>query len=120
MTEESLEIGLATTASERVRGFFKAADARLAELGDALADPDESLVEELASAYVLLLREGVAAVLQDPDDPAPERTAAGEIARLRAGRNAEALADLERRAPEAVRPSVRQALDTSRELARAR
>jgi hypothetical protein len=84
MTEESVDVGLSETPKERVLALYKAAEARLGELGQAMRQ-DPPLASELADAYLLLLGEGVQSVLHDgtesPQELALARTAAAERAR---------------------------------------
>jgi hypothetical protein len=116
MTDESLAIGLADTPTDRVGTFFRAADARLAELKVAI-HKDEAMAEELASAYTMLLREGVASVLDDRDENAEEMTQARRIAKARAKRNESTLALLGTSAQGRLKDSLREALQASREIA---
>jgi hypothetical protein len=116
MTDESLAIGLADTPTDRVGTFFRAADARLAELKIAI-QKDEAMAEELASAYTMILREGVANVLDDRDESAEEMTLARRIAKARARRNELALAQLGTAAQGRLRESLREALQASHEIA---
>jgi hypothetical protein len=117
MTEESVAIGLAESASERVRLFMGAAEARLADLRSVLGK-DEALEEELASAVTLLLREGVSTVLDDREGSAEERSMARRLAREGAERQISALAGLSTSARGRVKEAVGQALKVSQELAK--
>jgi hypothetical protein len=117
MTDELLAAGLAETAGDRIRSFLHAADARLEELG-RLAGKNEDLEEELATAYTLLLREGVAVVLDDREEPAEEISTARKIARDRAQQHISTLKDLNSAATGKAKAAVGQALEASLELAR--
>src|SRR5579872_7467450 len=84
MTEESVDVGLSETPKERVLALYKAAEARLGELGQAIRQ-DPPRASELADAYLLLLGEGVKSVLHDRAESAQDlalaRSAAAERAR---------------------------------------
>jgi hypothetical protein len=116
MTEEAVEIGLAETPSDRVLALFGAAGERLTELREILGK-DEGLALELTQSYVLLLKEGVSAVLKDAGESGTSIAKAREVARTRArGHEGELLA-LGDAAHGRLREALGEALSASRELA---
>ena len=117
MTEEAVSIGLAETPRDRVVALFQAAEARLGELGQVMrADP--ALASELASAYLLLLGEGVASVLQDKTESSQDLALARGAAREHARGHERTLAGLEAIAQGTLKGTLEEALAMSRELAR--
>jgi hypothetical protein len=72
----------------------------------------------LASAYAILLREGVAVVLAEREEDAEEMERARRIARVRAGRNEKTLAELQTSAGGRLKETIGDAMLASRELAR--
>jgi len=117
MTNESVDIGLAETPHERVVALFGAAEARLKEVGQVMRE-DPGLASELAAAYLLLLREGVRAVLKDDSEPPQELALARLAAAERAKNQQGALVQLGSAAQGPLKGTLEEALAMSRELAK--
>jgi hypothetical protein len=117
LTEESVDIGLAETPRERVVALYLAAESRLRELREAIGS-DQALATELASAYVLLLSEGVKSVLQDQTESPAELALARQAAADRARGHENALAALGGAATGKLKETLDEALATSRELSK--
>jgi type IV secretory pathway VirB10-like protein len=117
MTDEMVDIGLAETPADRVRALYHAAEARLGELREAMGR-DPELAAELASAYVMLLSDGVRSVLGDGAESPAALAAAKDLAALRARSHETVLAALGTSATGKLKETLDEALATSRALAR--
>ncbi len=117
MTNESVDLGLAETPHDRVIALFGAAEARLKEVGQVMRE-DPGLASELAAAYLLLLGEGVRAVLKDESEPAQELALARLAAAERAKNQESALVQLGSAAQGPLKGTLAEALAMSRELAK--
>jgi len=82
MTKEATEVALAETPSERVAALCNAAEAQLRELPKVMGK-DPVLAAELASAYRLLVLEGLGAVLKDKTESEADLQPARDIAARR-------------------------------------
>lgn len=117
MTDESVDVGLAETPQEKVAALFGAAEARLKEVGEVMGQ-DPELASELAGAYLLLLGEGVRAVLKNESEPARELALARLAAAKRARNQEPALVLLGSTAQGPLKGTLEEALAMSRELAK--
>ncbi|HLY74264.1 MAG TPA: zf-HC2 domain-containing protein [Planctomycetota bacterium] len=115
MTEESVDIGLAETPKDRVLALYRAAEARLGELGQAIRR-DPPLASELADAYLLLLGEGVKSVLHDRAESAQDLALARSAAAERARGHERALVELGGTATGKLKETLEEALAMSRDL----
>jgi len=115
MTEESVDIGLAETPKDRVLALYRAAEARLGELGQAIRR-DPPLASELADAYLLLLGEGVKSVLRDRAESAQDLALARSAAAERARGHERALVELGGTATGKLKETLEEALAMSRDL----
>lgn len=117
LTDENIEVGLADSPSERVMGLLKAADSRLSELRAAVGARKDSTAENLVTAYTMIFRQGIAAILADREESAQEIATARVVARTYAGWNVDGLAKLETAAQGSLKSAIHEALLATRELA---
>ncbi|HEV3028924.1 MAG TPA: hypothetical protein VG457_15200 [Planctomycetota bacterium] len=115
MTEESVDIGLAETPKDRVLALYRAAEARLGELGQAIRR-DPPLASELADAYLLLLGEGVQSVLHDGTESQQELALARSAAAERARGHERALVELGGASTGKLKETLEEALAMSRTI----
>jgi hypothetical protein len=113
MTEESVDIGLSETPKDRVLALYRAAEARLGELGQVIRR-DPPLASELADAYLLLLGEGVKSVLHDGTESPQELALARSAAAERARGQERALVELGGAATGKLKETLEEALAMSR------
>lgn len=116
ISDESIVAGLAENATSRVSAFLDAADARLKNLQLAVARRNGVAAEELARAYTLLLSDGIQVALADRFEDPQVLSDARHLARLRTRSHGAALAELEQRADEDVRPRIREAMGALRQI----
>jgi hypothetical protein len=117
LTDENLEVGLAETASDRVLGLIRAADGRLSDLRAALDVRNESIAEDLATAYTMIVKRGIGSVLDDRDDGGQDLATARVVARSYAGDKMRALTALEPETRGTLKNAIHDALAATRELA---
>src|SRR5439155_26399686 len=115
LTKENLEVGLAETASDRVMGPIKAADGRLNELKEALGTQNQTIAEDLATAYTMIVRRGIASLLQDRGEDAQALETARVVAKIYAGGNVKTLSGLEPEAQGTLKSAIHEALLATRE-----
>jgi hypothetical protein len=117
MSDEAIEAGLAETPVQRMLSLFKAADARLEELRAAIVRHDDELADELAEAYLLILKEGVVPILADREESEEDVAAAKRLAYARVLGEQDVLVELARLAPKTLKARIQEALAACREQA---
>jgi len=117
MADESVDVGLAETATERVVVFLGAADSRLQELRRVMGK-DDVMAAALAKAYILLLREGIGPLLRDREESPESLGGARRIALERARKQEDSLSLLGGAASGTLKVTLNEAIEASRELAK--
>lgn len=117
LTDENIEVGLADTASDRVLGLIRAADGRLGDLRTALDIHDDAIAEDLATAFAMIVRQGIGSVLDDRGEGAEDLAAARLVAKSYAGEKMRALTALEPKTQGSVKTALHDALAAARDVA---
>jgi hypothetical protein len=117
MADDSVDVGLAETATERVVIFLSAADSRLVELRLVMGK-DDQLATELVQAFTLLLREGIARVLRDREESPEDLGVARRIALQRARKQEDSITQLSSTASGRLKITLLEAIEATRELAK--
>jgi hypothetical protein len=117
LTDENLEVGLAETASDRVLGLIRAADGRLSDLRAALDLRNDAIAEDLAAAYTMIVKKGIAPVLDDGEEGGQDLATARVVAKSYAGEKLRTLTTLEPETRGMLKNAIHDALAATRDLA---